>query len=70
MGAMEQSSPTRRDGATRLPSGELERTPPGKREEYVAPCLTVYGSVRNMTLTAGNRGRKDAKRSRRKTGFR
>lgn len=70
MGTMKRFPPTSRDDATRLPSAALERTPPGKRGKYVAPRLAVYGSVHDLTLTAGNRGRKDAKHSHRRTGFR
>ena len=39
------------------------------KAEYHRPQLTVYGSVGDMTRTVGTRGRRDARRSRRRTGY-
>ncbi|HEY5219888.1 MAG TPA: hypothetical protein VIJ16_08760 [Gemmatimonadaceae bacterium] len=38
-------------------------------EPYVSPSLTVFGSIAELTETVGRRGRKDAKRGSRRTGF-
>ena len=42
---------------------------PQARLTYERPTLAVYGPVAAITATVGTRGRKDAKRSRRRTGF-
>lgn len=36
---------------------------------YAPPTLIVYGRVGDLTRTVGSRGRKDARRGRRRTGF-
>ena len=39
------------------------------RAPYTPPTLTVYGTLDQLTATVGHRGRRDGRRSRRRTGF-
>ena len=36
---------------------------------YTAPRLTIYGNLDDLTATVGTRGRRDGRRSRRRTGY-
>jgi hypothetical protein len=40
---------------------------PNPKKPYVAPKLTVYGTVRELTLKVGRRGKPDAGRAPRNT---
>jgi len=39
------------------------------RRPYVPPTLVSFGTVAEITATVGRKGRKDGKRSYRRTGF-
>ncbi|MDE3172984.1 MAG: lasso RiPP family leader peptide-containing protein [Gemmatimonadota bacterium] len=44
--------------------------PPGpERLRYVAPTLARYGEVNELTRTVGTKGRRDGRRSARRTGY-
>jgi hypothetical protein len=47
-----------------------EKNPePQPKAEYHSPTLTVYGTIREITQTSGNRGRRDRGANNARTGF-
>jgi hypothetical protein len=49
--------------------GARDANPNAKPRAYSAPVLVRYGPIARLTQTVGPRGKKDAKRSSRRTGF-
>ena len=64
---MEPIDERRRDEADAgvPPAGER----PALRRPYVPPRLVVFGPIGHLTSTVGRRGRRDAPRTTRRTGF-
>jgi len=60
-----------------IPSGSPDALPPAAltppapldKRAYRAPVLMAYGSIADLTRLVGPRGKKDAKRGPRRTGF-
>ena len=57
-------------GGESLQSGQGQPVAnPSARLPYTAPALVRFGALDDLTRTVGTRGRRDGRRSRRRTGF-
>lgn len=56
-------------GPDRLEPEMVEQIGRGSKHAYHPPRLLTYGSIERITRTVGTKGRKDAPRTTRRTGF-